>query len=213
MTPDLATRLIKSLRALEQQADTIADRYSSDASALGKGTRRELSRMSDGVAEIRRALETETSAVVAGVLEVSDHERKYFDRLSELLPQRTKSWDEIGEILAAEGLVDKANHALKRNRLAHLAIAAAGGKRYACASAYPVTAASSKNEDRTFDLFNLPKEVGGAGNLHAIVRGIYDRVPRYEMLWRFATPSDLMTSPVVVDDDEDDDDETDTSTT
>lgn len=204
MKPDLATRIVKSCRALEQAADTISDRFSSDPTALGKGTRRELARMSAGIAEIRRAIETETSVVVAGVLEVKVNEAPFLDKLTELLALRTPSWDEIGEKLALEGLVDTAGRPLRRTRLVHLAIAAAGGRRYACGSPYPVTA--SRAEDRTFDLFNLPREVGGAGGLAPIVRGCYDRAPRYEMLWRFATASDLVTAPVVDDSDDDLDD-------
>lgn len=179
---------------MENAVEMIADRYASDPSALGRGTRRELARVAAGLGEVRRAIETETALIVAGVLEVDDAGRAVLPRLQALLAEPGRSWDEVGEVLAAEAFLDSDGRPYRKARLVKLAIASAGGSRYAYGRR------TDETDGRLFDLLNLPREVGGAGGLAPIVRGCYDHAPRYQMIWRFADASDLLAATIVDDD-------------
>ncbi len=205
MNPSLAVKIIDSCEAMERSALVIAERMAPDPSALSKGIQREVTRLSHGIGEVRRAIQTEVSMMMTGAVEVSTSEALALDRLGGLLSSdlssiRAKSWGELGEQLAAEGFSDDSLRSFKKERLIQLAIAAAGNKRYAHGS-------PSRNSDgRLFDLLNLPAEVGGQGGLGPIVRACYDGSVKYGQVWRFATPLDCATSKVA--DDSDDEEET-----
>ena len=77
-----------------------------------------------------------------------------------------------------------------------LAISAAGGHRYALG----VPVEDPNAAPRRFDLFNLPREVGGLGGLAPLVRACFNGTPKYGMVWRFATPTDGLTAETVDDD-------------
>lgn len=195
MTPGLAQQIIRSLEAMKRQAQIVSDRYASDPSALGKGTRRAMHELGNGMDEVKRAIEKEVSLVVSGAIEVNAAESAALDRLTELLPDLAASWSDVAERLAREGFDDGNGRAFRRERLILLAIAAASGRRYALGSR-----AGETGGGRLFDLFNLPREVGGAGGLAPIVRACYTGATRYAMTWRFASQADCSTAAVVDDD-------------
>lgn len=198
MNPALATNMINSMAAMQRQLDLITDRMAADPSQLSRSVRRELARVHDGLGECRRALEGETSIVIAATVEVTERERAMFPRLVELLAQKSTSWTQVGETLAAEGWHD-GDKVYKKDRLVSLALAAADGKRYA-RGVPEKDGVTNEAEAALYDLFNLPESVGGMGGQAPIIRSCYDRQPKYGMIWRFATPADCMITPVVDDD-------------
>lgn len=180
---------------MEAALESVVNRYAADASALGKGTRRELLRVIDGIGEVRRCVEADAALFVANMFDTDDAAKRAQPRLVELLKAGGGlSWDDLSEQLHAEGFRDKAGHAYKKARLVSLAISASRS-RYAVG-----TPATGDGEPRLFDLLNLPREVGGAGGLAPIVRRCYDGAPCYQMRWRFAEASDLLAAHVVDDD-------------
>lgn len=198
MNPALATNMINSMAAMQRQLDLINDRMAADPSQLSRNVRRELARVHDGLGECRRALESETTIVIAATVEVTDRERAMFPRLIELLSAKSTSWTQVGETLAAEGWQD-GEKVYKKDRLVSLALAAADGKRYA-RGVPEKDGVTNDAEAALFDLFNLPQSVGGIGGQAPIIRSCYTHLRCYGMVWRFATAQDCMITPVVDDD-------------
>ncbi len=197
MTPALSSAMARSLRAMDRQVNLVIDRHAESPSALARGTTRELGRVSNGLIAIANKLEDEAALVVASAIEASPEEARILDRLSELLTHRGTSWTDVSETLAAEGAFAAGGKDYKRERLIFLAIAAAGGMRYAIGSPADPT---DPGAPRLFDLFNLPAEVGGAGGLAPLVRSCYNGEIKYGMTWRFATAADCLAFTVVDDD-------------
>ena len=191
MKHEIASKISRSIDAIVTGLDLIDGRFANETSALARGTRRELSRITDGLSEIKRAVDAEASQVsAAAVGDVTPAEASSLRHMVCLLStERLLSWDAIGESLSPP---------VRKGRLVQLALHAAGAPRYAVG----VTLADKGNTLRVFDLLNLPREVGGASGLAAIVRACYDGSPRYALRWRFAFPSDLHLQ-IVTDDDDD----------
>lgn len=190
--PTLAAKILQSLDAMIRQVETVIDRHAAHADALAKGTCRELGRVSNGMRAINAAVQDHISLTVAGSLELTPHESIARERLVEFLGECGTSWTQIGEKLAAERFVDEKGREFKRERMILMAISAAGGVRYAHGE--------SDAGKFLFDLFNLPRLVGGLGGLAPIVRSCFNGEPKYGLIWRFAQPADCLTATVVDDD-------------
>lgn len=207
MTPDLTAQIIASLAACEKQNDIICERLAVMPGQIMRSVRSEIDRVSKGLSEIRRAMHNDLSLTTAGAIETTPHETRALDQLVVLLTGTPDSWTLVATKLADAGYTDDRGREFKRDRLIHMAIAAAGigGARYArgCPVAGEVLAPA--DGPKLYDLFNLPRLVGGAGGLAPIVRGCYDGGIRYGMTWRFAGEKDLARFPIADDDDDLDD--------
>lgn len=209
MNPDVAIRMIRSCEAMERQIQILIDRHSGP-SALAAGTRRALGDMGNGILAFRNVLQNEVSLIMSGFVDVEPRERPALDRLTYLLADpanRLLAWNTLGEKLAAEGHTDARGRAYTKDRLIKLALAAAGGKRYAYGVPTTSRVPGAEPEGQIFDLLNLPNKVGGRGGLGPIVRACYDGCVKYDMTWRFATPQDCVVAASTVDDTDDEDDD------